>query len=87
MKYDRIEVRLDAEHLRKVSELREKYGTSTSETLREAIDEAYEKMIQQRREEALKRILASEGVEDVPDPEELKRQIVAGWDLPNTNRD
>ncbi len=74
MKYERIEVRLDAEHLKKVSDLKAAYGSSTSDAVRRAIDEAYEKVIRQRRQEALERILASEGIEDVPEPDELKRQ-------------
>ena len=75
MKYeDRIEVRLDAEHVKKLSELKAEYGTSASEAVRRAIDEAWWERGRKRREEALERILASEGIEDMPDPDELKRQ-------------
>jgi len=75
MKYDRIEVRLDPEHARKVSELREKYGTSTSEIVRRAIDEQYEEMIRERRKAALEYILGFQGGEEnVPDVETIKRQ-------------
>jgi hypothetical protein len=75
MKYERLEVRLDAEHARKVAELREAYGTSTSDTVRKAIDDAYEEWIAERRKQALEYILTHEGVDEVPeDPQELKRQ-------------
>ncbi len=74
MKEERLEVRLDEEHARKIAELREAYGTTASDTVRKAIDSAHAEWIEQRRREALERILASEGVEDVPDIETLKRQ-------------
>ncbi len=82
MKYDRIEVRLNAEHVRKVSELREKYGTSTSDLLRRAIDEEYEKVVQARRKLALDRILAFEPIEDLPDMATLRRQLGRDPDYP-----
>ncbi len=76
MKEERLEVRLDEEHARKIAELREAYGTTASDTVRKAIDSAHAEWIEQRRREALERILASEGVDDVPeDMETLKRQL------------
>lgn len=77
MKEERLEVRLDEEHARKIAELREAYGTTASDTVRRAIDSAHAEWIEQRRREALERILASEGVDDdVPeDMDTLKRQL------------
>ena len=80
MKYDRIEVRLDEEHVRKLSELRATYDASSSEVVRHAIDVAYEEEQLKKRLEALERIKAFEGGEEMPDPEELRRQIIAGYD-------
>ena len=83
MKYERLEVRLDEEHARKIAELREAYGTTVSDTVRKAIDAAHTEWVRQRRKEALERILAFEGVDDVPeDPQELKRQLGRHPDYP-----
>ncbi|HEY5639094.1 MAG TPA: hypothetical protein VIW01_03510 [Dehalococcoidia bacterium] len=91
MKDERLELRLDQEHARKIAELREAYGTTTSDTVRKAIDAAHAAWVEQRRKEALHRILASAGVDDVPeDIQELKRQLgrhpdYPQYDLPDTS--
>lgn len=74
MKYDRIEIRLDEEHQRKVAELKAAYGASAAEIVRRGIDAVYEEKAKERRMDALERIKAFQGVEEMPDPEELKRQ-------------
>jgi Arc/MetJ-type ribon-helix-helix transcriptional regulator len=74
MKYDRIEVRLDAEHVKKLGELKAAYHASASEVVRRAIDEAWQDQEHARRKRALDAVLAFDGIEDMPDPEELKRQ-------------
>lgn len=74
MKYDRVEVRLNEEYVRKLSDLQATYQTSTSEAIRRAIDIAHERESERRRDEALQRILSFEGGEEMPDPQELKRQ-------------
>lgn len=79
MKYDRLEVRLDEEHAKKVAELKAAYDTSVSDAVRRAIDEAYEKVMVQRRLDAVKK-MSEANLEDMPDPEELRRQILAGYD-------
>lgn len=71
--YDRIEIRLDEEHVRKLAELKAAYGTSASEAVRRAIEEAWWEQGRKRRKEALERLSALE-IEDMPDPDELKRQ-------------
>lgn len=73
MKYDRIEVRLDEEHLKKLGELKAAYGTSVSDAVRRAIEEAWWEHSRKRRKEAVDRLSDLE-IEDMPDPEELKRQ-------------
>jgi len=81
MKYERIEVRLDPEHARKVSELRARYGTSTSEIVRRAIDEQYEEMMLARRLEAVRRIAAA-NLEELPDMATIRRQLGRDPDYP-----
>lgn len=76
MKYERLEVRLDEEHLLKVKDLAATYETTVSEAVRRAIDEAHDKAMLARRLLALERILASPGTDDVPeDMDTLKRQL------------
>lgn len=79
MSYERFEVRLDSEHRRKLAEVAATYQTALSETVRTMIDEAYEAVIQARRREAARTLAAME-IEDVPDPEELARQLDAAYD-------
>lgn len=79
MKYERIEVRLDAEHLRKVAELKAVYGTTASEVIRRVIDEAWEQQAMERRLEIVRRM--REMSFDVPDdPQELKKQLETMYD-------
>jgi Arc/MetJ-type ribon-helix-helix transcriptional regulator len=76
MKYDRIEIRLDEEHQRKIAELKEAYGTSASDILRRGIDAMYEEKAKERRKKALERLLALEPDDTVPqDMDTLKRQL------------
>jgi hypothetical protein len=87
MKYERIEVRLDPEHVRKVSELRAKYGASTSEIVRKGIDAAYEEIEAQERRELMTRLLGYELPYDAPEPEELSRQLDQAHDLCHLDED
>ena len=76
MKYDRLEIRLDEEHVRKVSELKAEYGTSASEIVRRGIDAMYEEERTKRRKAALERLLALPPDDTVPeDMDTLKRQL------------
>ena len=74
MASERLEVRLDQERRRKLAELAERRGTAVSEAVRSLIDEAYEAILRERRMEAA-RALAAMAVEDVPEPDELSRQL------------
>ncbi|MEX0683030.1 MAG: hypothetical protein WED85_13670 [Dehalococcoidia bacterium] len=75
MKYnERIEIRLDPEHARKVAELREVYHATTSDVVRKSIDAAHQELVERKRKEALDWIVSHEGFEDVPDVETIKRQ-------------
>ncbi len=71
---DRLEVRLDGERRRKLAEVAAVYGTGASEAVRLIIDQAYERVTDERRRLAVT-MLASMAVEDVPDEEELARQL------------
>ena len=74
MTTERLEVRLDADRRRKLEELAEIEDESISETVRLLIDRMYEAASRERRIQAAARLAAME-VEDVPEPEELSRQL------------
>ena len=71
---ERLEVRLDRECRRKLSELAQGRGVPVSEAVRQMIDEAYKEALRERRIRAA-RGLARLAVEDVPDPATLSRQL------------
>ena len=71
---ERLEVRLDRERRRKLSELAQGRGVPVSEAVRQMIDEAYKETLRERRIRAA-RELALLAVEDVPDPTTLSRQL------------
>ncbi len=71
---ERLEVRLDRERQRKLSELAQGRGVRVSEAVRQMIDEAYKEALRERRIRAA-RELARLAVEDVPDPATLSRQL------------
>jgi len=71
---DRLEVRVDQEHRRKLREMAEEQGAPVSEMVRRLIDRAYEEtLVARRRTAALE--LGQLEIEDVPDPESLGRQL------------
>ena len=82
---ERLEVRLDAEHRRRLSELAEAKGAALSEIVRQMIDQAYEEVLLERRRQAVREIAAME-IEDVPDPETLSRQLAQTHDTPDISR-
>ena len=77
---ERLEVRLDRERRRKLSELAERQGTPVSEVVRRLIDQGYEEARRQERLRAVEEIAKLE-IEDVPDPETLSRQLDTTHDL------
>lgn len=74
MQSARLEVRLDEEQRRRLGELAQTRGVPVSEAVRSIIDEAYEVILRERRMQAVRELAAME-IEDVPDPEELSRQL------------
>jgi len=67
METERLEVRLDRERRRKLSELAQGRGVPVSQAVRQMIDEAYKEALRERRIRAA-RELAQLAVEDVPHP-------------------
>jgi uncharacterized protein (DUF1778 family) len=84
MATERLEVRLDPEHRRKLSELAAAHGSPVSDVVRQIIDQAYEDALRLRRLRAAQELVKLE-VEDVPDPETLSQQLEGTYestDLP-----
>lgn len=79
MSTSRMEVRLDPDRRRKLAELSEARGVAASTLVREVIDAAYEDQDRAKRLTAVQQIAAM-GIEDMPDPETLKRQILSKYD-------
>lgn len=77
----RLEVRLDPERRKRLEELVEAREESVSDVVRSLIDAAHEELARQRRQAALERLFALE-LEDLPEPEELKRQYSSMFDGP-----
>lgn len=75
----RLEVRLDPEHRRKLAELAASRRTPISELVRKLIDRAYEADMRERRLRAVRELAAME-IEDVPEPKTLKRQLDSAHD-------
>ena len=71
MATDRLDVRLDPGHRRKLTEVAVEQGAPVSETVRRLIDRAYEETVRARRKRAA-HALARLQVEDVPDPDTLE---------------
>lgn len=77
---ERLDIRLDPERRRKLTDLSKSRGMSTSMVVREAIDHLYEIAMRERRLQAVERIAAM-NIEDLPDPEELSRQLDQAHDI------
>jgi len=71
---ERLDIRLDPERRRKLTDLATSRGLSTSMVIREAIDRLYEDDMKVQRKRAVERIAAM-NIEDLPEPQELKRQM------------
>ena len=72
----RLDVRLDAEHRRRLEELVEERGVPISEVVRCLIDDAYEDIVRVRRKQAIERLIEL-NVEDPPNPDTLSRELEA----------
>jgi hypothetical protein len=79
MTTERLDVRLDPEHRRKLRELAAEQGAPVSETVRRLIDEAYEETLKARRRRAAQ-VLVQLEIEDVPDPATVSRQLEGAYE-------
>ena len=70
----RLDVRLEAEHRRRLEALAQERGLPISEVVRCLIDRAYDEVIRERRRRAVE-ILTALNVEDPPDPDILSREL------------
>ena len=73
---NRLDVRLDLEHRRRLEELAQEDGIPISEVVRRLIDGAYENIMRAHRKQAIERLIGL-NVEDPPDPETLSRELEA----------
>ena len=73
---NRLDVRLDSEHRRRLEELAQERGAAISEVVRSLIDGAYEDILRTRRKEAIERLIRL-NVEDPPGPDTLSRELEA----------
>ena len=73
---NRLDVRLDSEHRRRLEEVARESGVPMSEIVRRLIDDAYEDIVRARRQQAIERLIGL-NVEDPPDPDALSRELEA----------
>jgi Ribbon-helix-helix protein, copG family len=80
MTVDRLVVRLDTDHRKKLEELSERRQESMSDLVRRMIDAAYEEEMRDWRHQLVREIAAL-NVENVPEPDELSRQLNSKYDF------
>lgn len=80
MTTERLAVRIESQQKKKLAEMAEREGRSVSDVVRRLIDEALES---DRREYLLGLIdeMGKLNIEDVPEPEELSRQLAEKYDF------
>jgi hypothetical protein len=77
----RIDIRIDEDRKRKLEEIMIRRGLSRSSAIRQAIDHLYEEDLSAGRRAAVEAIAKME-IEDLPEPEELSRQLASTYDSP-----
>ncbi len=76
---ERLEVRLDPDHKRKLSEIAQQKSVPVAEAVRRLIDQGYEEVVKERRHRAVEAINSMNF--DVPeDPEELRKILLQTHD-------
>lgn len=78
---ERLEVRLDGEHRRRLDRVARSSGSTVSEVVRRMIDAAYEQELLEERRRAVERLAGLE-LEDVPDPDVLAEQLEGAHESP-----
>ncbi len=74
MTLERVEVRLDADRKQKLTKIAEIKNESVSELVRQMIDRLYDEAMLEYRLGLIRR-MSEANVEEMPDPEELVRQL------------
>ena len=77
----RLEIRLDAEHRRKLDELARNHHVSISDLMRTLLDREYEEWLRAERVRAAREIAAL-SIEEVPEPDVLNRQLDEAYEPP-----
>jgi antitoxin component of RelBE/YafQ-DinJ toxin-antitoxin module len=77
---DRLEIRLDEEHSERLAKAASRLATTPSEAIRVLIQDSYEAALREARRHGL-RMIAEAEAEDVPDSEELNRQLDRAYDV------
>ena len=73
---NRLGVRLNGEHRRRLDELAQEEGVTISDVVRRMIDAAYEDILRTRRQQAIERLIGL-NLEDPPDPDTISRELEA----------
>ena len=76
----RLEMRIDEERLSRLERVAKEEGQTVSQTARRLLDRGWEDWMRERRRLAVDRIAAME-IEEMPEPDELARQMDAMYDL------
>jgi hypothetical protein len=79
---ERLEVRLDSEHRRRLTEIAASRRIPVSEVVRQMIDETYQAIDRAERLRAAQDLISLQ-IEDVPDPDVLSRQLDETHELPD----
>lgn len=79
---ERLEIRIDRERRRQLLEYAAAQGVTVSEAVRAMIDRALEEADRAERRRAAEALCRLE-IEDVPDPEELSRQLDETYAIPD----
>ncbi len=77
---ERLEVRLDEELRQWIIRIAEERGDTVSSVVRELLERGREEVMRERRHQAVEAIRAME-IEEMPDPEELARQMDSMYDV------
>jgi hypothetical protein len=77
----KLEVRLDPDRREKLARLADARDSTVADLVRSLIDQAFERAEAERREVAVDRLTTLE-IEDMPDPDELAKQMNARFDGP-----
>ncbi len=71
---NRLAIRLNGKHRRRLDELAQEEGVTVSEVVRRMIDASYEDILSTRRKQAVERLIRL-NLEDPPDPDTISREL------------